>query len=218
MDFTLALYRFSGWSQDILLVILCWMMLKRNWYWKQHKFFFLIYAVSSTIFEIIYAITALTISNNLFLDYAYTACEFIILSFFLKGVIKQKLINYFVYGACVLFSMFSLFNAFWGQGYENYNSYGVLISNLYLTFLSGLSLFILAKRNINKRLFSLPESWLVLGILLIYNSIIIFDYIYGLAVPYQNDVILYMVLILQNFLKSFFLLFFIKGISILKVD
>ncbi|RYU93789.1 hypothetical protein [Emticicia agri] len=216
MDFTLGLYRFSGWSQDIVWLLICWMMLRRKWYWKQYKAFFLAYAISVTIFELIYAITALTLTNNLFLDYIYIPLELMLLGFFLKGIIKLKWIDYFVYAASVIYALFAIFNAFWGEGYENYNSYGALISSLYLTFLSGLSLFILFKRNVNKRLFSMPESWLVFGIFLIYTSIIIFDYIYGLAVPYKNDTILYAVLITQNFLKSFFLFFYIKGISLIK--
>jgi hypothetical protein len=191
------------------------MMLRRKWYWKQYKAFFLAYAISVTIFEIIYAITALTLSNNLFLDYIYIPFELVLLSFFLRGIIKKKWIDYLVYSASVFYVLFAFFNAFWGEGYEAFNSYGALISSLYLTFLSGLSFYILAKRNVNKRLFSSTESWLVFGIFLIYTSIIIFDYIYGLAVPYKNDTILYVVLITQNFLKSFFLFFYIKGISLI---
>lgn len=216
MDFTLGVYRISGWSQDIVWFIICWMMLRRKWYWKQYKAFFLAYAMSVTIFEIIYAITALTLTNNLFLDYIYIPLELILIGFFLKGIIKLKWIDYFVYVVSVLYSLFAIFNAFWGEGYENYSSYGALISSLYLTFLSGLGLFILVKRHVNKRLFSLPESWLVFGIFLIYTSIIIFDYIYGLAVPYKDDMILYIVLITQNFVKSFFMFFYVKGVSLIK--
>lgn len=216
MDFTLVLYRVSGWSQDIVWLIICWMMLRRKWYWKQYKAFFLAYVISVTIFEIIYAITAIMLSNNLFLDYVYITLEFILLNFFLKGIIKLGWIDYVVYGVSILYSLFAVFNAFWGEGYENYNSYGTLINSIYLTFLSGLTLFVLTKRNVNRRLFSLTESWLVLGIFLIYSSIIIFDYIYGLAVPYRDDTILYIVLITQNFLKSFFLVFYIKGITLIK--
>ncbi|UTA67240.1 hypothetical protein [Emticicia sp. 21SJ11W-3] len=216
MDFTLGLYRFSGWSQDVIWLLICWMMLKKGGYWTGHKMFFLLYALSTAFFEIVYAITAITLSNNLFLDYWFIALEFVVLSFYLRGVIKLKWINVTVYILCLAFVGFSVYNSFLGQGFNNYNSYGTLINSLYLTFLSGLGLFMLAKRYINKRLFSLTESWLVLGVFLIYSSIIIFDYIYALSVPYKNDTILYAVLIVQNFIKSFFLIFYIKGIMLIK--
>lgn len=216
MSFTLALYRFSGWSQDLVWLVICWMMLKRGGYWKGYKFSFLLYAITTSIFEIIYAITAITLSNNLFLDYLFIALEFVLLCFYLKGIIGLKWMDFIVYIICLVFVLFSGYNSFFGQGFKNYNSYGTLINSLFLTIISGLSLFVLAKRYINKRLFSLTESWLVLGIFLIYSSIIIFDYIYALAVPYGNDTILYSVLIVQNFIKSFFLIFYIKGILIIK--
>ncbi|WP_460474015.1 hypothetical protein [Emticicia fontis] len=218
MDVTLVLYRISGWSQDIVWLFICWMILKRRWYWTQYKSFFLVYAISVTIFEIVFAITALTMSNNHFLNYMYSTLEFIILSFFLKGIIQFKWIHYFVYVASIVFLLITFFYAFSGVGYANYNTYGSLIKNLYLTILAGLSLFVLSQRNVNRRLFSLAESWLVFSIFLIYMSIIIFDYLFGLAVPYKNDTILYAVLITRNFLKSFFLFFYIKGIFIIKRD
>lgn len=213
MDLALILYRISGWSQDIVWLVICWMILKRRWYWHEYKAFFMVYALAICIFELIYAVSAIALNNNLFLDYIYAIVEFVLLSFFLKGIIRQVWVSYFVSIASLLFTSFEIFNAFWGQGYKNYNSYGALINNIYLIFLSGFSLFLLAKRHINKKLFSITESWLVIGIFLIYTSIMIFDYIYGLAVPYQNDALLYTVLIAQNFLKTFFLFFYINGIQ-----
>lgn len=215
MSDALLLYRLSGWSQDIVWLVLCWVALKKRSYWKGYKVYFLAYILCISFLELVYTVTALVLTNNLFLDYFYLTIEFVLLGFFLKGTISKKWVDYFVITASICFVLFQVFNAFWGQGLTNYNSYGTFISNVYLSGLAILALTELFRSKLNKSLFINPISWLALGILLIFSSIIIFDYLYGLTVPYKNDLMLYGILITQNVLKSFYLLTFFKGISLL---
>jgi hypothetical protein len=217
MELPLLIYRLSGWSQDLVLIITCWVALKKISFWKGYYSYFLAYVLSITVLELVYAVSAFLLSNNLFLDYIYVTLEFILLGFFLKGIIKFSWINIFVIACSILFVLFQFFNAFWGQGIKDYNSYGALINNLYLIFLSLLALTLIFKRTINRSLFNIPDSWFVLGILLIYSNIIVFDWIYSLAVSKkEHDGMLFAVLSTQNVLKSLFICCFIKGISLIK--
>jgi hypothetical protein len=213
----LLLYRLSGWSQDIIWLVLCGLAIYKMSYWKGHKFYFLTYALSMAFLEIVYAITALIYTNNLFLDYLYIPLEFVLLGLFLKGEIQQKRVDYVVNIASVIFIGFEIYNFFWGQGFENFNSYGAAINNVYLITLSLIAFTMLVKQKANKKLFNNPISWLVLGIFLIYSSIILGDYVYGLAVPYKDDGILYVLLTTQNIVKSMCLLAFIRGIIQIKL-
>lgn len=216
MELPLLIYRLSGWSQDLILIIICWMALKKVSFWKGHYSYFLAYILSITILEIIYAVSAIFLKNNLFLDYIYVTLEFILLGLFLRGIIKFYWINIFILSCSVLFVLFQFFNAFWGQGIKDYNSHGALINNTYLIFLSLLAFSLIFKKVVNKNMFNVPDTWLVLGILLIYSSIILFDYIYSLAVSKkEHDGMLYAVLSTQNVLKSLFIGCFIKGITLI---
>jgi hypothetical protein len=216
MELPLLVYRLSGWLLDVIFIFTCWVALKKVLLWKEYYSYFLAYILSMTILELIYTVTALVLTNNLFLDYIYVTLEFILLGFFLKGIIKFSWVNILVITCSILFVLFQFFNAFWGQGIKDYNSYGALINNLYLISLSLLAFTLIFKRTINKDLFKIPDSWFVLGIFLIYSSIILFDSIYSLAVSKkEHDGILYAVLSTQNVLKSLFICCFIKGISLI---
>lgn len=216
MDSSLFIYRLSGWSQDIILIIVCFQAFKKYWFWKNHYRYFLYYLLIITFLEIIYAITALILSNNLFLDYIYITIEFVLLSLFLRGIIGELWLKKVILFMAVLFTFFQIINAFWLEKIENFNSYGATVNSLYIVALSLWSLTVISKQNFKKNIFDLPVSWFVFGLLLIFSSILLFDYLYSLAVPYKNDRLLYAVLTTQNFLKSFFIGFFLIGIRKIK--
>jgi hypothetical protein len=216
MNTSLILYRLSGWSQDIIWLIVCWQAIQRKWYWQKHTKYFFIFIITITVLELIYAITAVLMPNNLFLDYIYIPIEFILLGFFLQGIIKVKRLKRIVLFCSILFVGFQIYNAFWGEGLDNFNSYGAPINSFYLIILSAWACSVSFRNSMSKSLFKTPESWFVVGILLNFSSVIIFDLLYSQAVPYKNDTLLYGILITQNFLKCIFILFFLKGISLIR--
>jgi hypothetical protein len=216
MDISLLLYRLSGWSQDLIWLIVCWLAIRKYWYWQKHYRYFLIYIIAMTVLELIYAISAILLTNNLFLDYIYITIEFIVVSFFLKGIIKIQWLDIFIVISSIIFLIFQVLNAFWLQGFENYNSYGTTVNCLYLFVLATWAYTLLNQKKIPNNIFSQPETWFVLSIALINLSVLLFDLLYALAVPYKNDSLLYTILILQNCIKSIYICLFIKGILKIK--
>lgn len=210
------LYRLSGWSQDIIWIGICWLISQRPTLWKKHYLFFSLFAITITLLEIIYAITAITLTNNLFLDYLYIPIEFFCLSLFLKNIIKNQWLDRLIVPTIIVFISFQIFLAFWEDGYKSYNRYGVMFNNIGLITLSIWALSKLAKKRLSRSFLSGTDEWITVGILLIYSSIIIFDYLYSLALPYKSDSLLYFILISQNFLKSTFLYFYFRGIQLAK--
>lgn len=216
MDTSLFLYRLSGWSQDILLIVVCFTAYKKYWFWKKHYQYFFFYLIIITLLELVYAVTALILSNNLFLDYIYITIEFILLGFFLRGVIGEFWLKKIILAVSVFFAIFQIFNAFWIEKIENFNSFGATINSFYIVALSIWSLTVIAKQNFNKNIFDLTVTWFVFGLLLNFASVLLFDYLYSLAIPYKNDELLYAILTTQNCLKSVFIGLFMVGILKIK--
>ncbi len=212
----LLTYRLSGWSQDIVWILIFWSAWKRKAYWTMYRRYFLLYISFITVFELVYALTAVLLENNLFLDYIYITVEFTLLGLFMGGIIRVRWLNILIRIAAGLFILFQSFNAFWGEGLENYNAYGALINNLFLTFLSVISLYRLFITNIGRPLYTDPIPWFVTGILLIFTSILLFDYLYAQAISYRSESVLYIIVISQNLLKTLFLFFFLRGVSIIR--
>jgi hypothetical protein len=211
----LFLYRFSGWLLTAVWLFLSFQALRRRGAWNGKYRYFLVFLLSISLIELLAAITAPLLSNNLFLDYPYITIEFVMLGLFLARIIDIGFITRLVNIASVLFVLFQIANAFWLQGLESYNSYGEYVNNAYLFMLSVWALTVLYRQNLGRSILAVRDTWFVLGILGIYLLIAVIDFLYDMALPYQNDHFLYVVLISGNFLKSGLLMLYYKGIRMM---
>ncbi|GGM96450.1 hypothetical protein GCM10010967_32640 [Dyadobacter beijingensis] len=211
----LFLYRFSGWLLTAVWLFLSVQALRNRGAWTGKYRYFLVFLLSIAFIELVAAITAPLLSNNLFLDYPYITIEFVMLGLFLARIIDIGFISKLVYGASIVFVLFQIANAFWLQGLESYNSYGDYVNNAYLFMLSVWALTVLYRQNLGRSILAVRDSWFVLGILSIYLLIAVVDFLYDMALPYRNDHFLYVVLISGNLVKSALLLLYYKGIRMM---
>ncbi|MCF0069597.1 hypothetical protein LZD49_03885 [Dyadobacter sp. CY261] len=215
MSSELILYRFSGWLLTAVWLFLSVQALRNRRAWTGKYRYFLGFLLSISFIELVAAITAPLMSNNLFLDYPYITVEFVMLGLFLSRIIDIGFITRLVQIASVFFVVFQIANTFWRQGLEGYNSYGGYVNNAYLFMLSVWALTVLYRQNLGRSILAVRDSWFVLGILSIYLLIAVVDFLYYMALPYQNDHFLYVVLIAGNFLKSSLLMLYYKGIRMM---
>jgi hypothetical protein len=215
MTLELLLYRFSGWLLTAVWLLLSVRALRKRSVFTGKYRYFLIFLLSITFIELVAAVTAPLVSNNLFLDYPYITIEFVMLGLFLAKIINIDFITRLVRAASVLFVLFQITNAFWLQGLESYNSYDDYVNNAYLFMLSVWALTVLYRKNLGRSILAVRDSWFVLGILSIYLLIAVVDFLYDMALPYQNDHFLYIVLISGNILKSGLLILYYKAIRMM---
>lgn len=215
MPLPLILYRLSGWALDLVFIILCSRAIQKRWFWVAHYRFLFYYFILITLQELASTVTALLMTNNLFLTYLYTPTEFVLLGLYMNGIFKKKLLSTLIYILSLFFVFFNIYNALGGEGLETANNFGSIINNLYLITLAIFSFTKLFKDIGDKKLFERVDSWFVLAILLIYILCLLADYLYALVLPHKFNNWLYAILITQNILKSCFLIFYLKGISLI---
>ncbi len=210
------LYQFSGYSQYVIWLIILYLAFQKRYFWKANNRFFFYYIIATIFHELASIVTSYIVESNLFLSYISTPMDVMLLGLFLKGIIKNKSISNFINVFSILFVLFEVYNAVWGQGFFYSNSYGNFIENLYLVALSLWAYTVLFKEVDGKNIFKKPTAWFVLGILLIYATVLLSDYLYSISLELRNDNILYAVVIIPNFLKSAYLLLYLKGISLIE--
>ncbi len=219
MEILIKIYQYSGYLQIAIWLVLCYKSFQKHRFWNDYYRYFYYFLFIITFLELANITTSVSKSfnnNNLFIGYFYTPCEFVLLGMFLQGVIKIRNFSLFVYASSILFIIFDIYNAFWGQGYLNLNTNGDFILNLYLIALSLWAYTALFKEVDGKKLFKRPSSWIVLSILLIYSTGILVNYLIGISYSILHYNFLYSVLITFNLLKSCYLLLYLKGISLIE--
>ncbi|MES2797393.1 MAG: hypothetical protein V4683_15585 [Bacteroidota bacterium] len=214
-----TLYEISGYIQYAIWLILLYLAFQKRWFWKAYYRFFYFYLAGNVVllfFQIISTYTPQFKYNNQFFGYIFTPFEFVTLGLFLKDIINEKLISKYIIFSNILFIIFNAYNAFWGEGYLNPNSTGIMIENLYLIALSLWSFTVLFKEVDFQNIYSKPVSWFVLGILLYFTTSILASFVYDLAIETKNDNLLYPIVIIPNFLNSIYLMFYLKGIKLIE--
>lgn len=93
-------------------------------------------------------------------------------TFFVDPIFFLK--NYIFYGGFVWFSLkksksfvllllaltlFTIINTTWGESYKNYQAWGTIVDNIFLTSLGGMTLHVLFRETLNKNLIRIPLFW-----------------------------------------------------------
>lgn len=212
----LLLYRISGWLQIGIWLLMGVFLIKQNFRQKAKYKYFYIYLILMPLLELLYMALALLKISNLFLDYAYKTTEFVCLSIFIQSIVNSKKLYKFTLFSIFCFICFQFYNAFWGSGFRDFNIWGNILNSIYLLFLSFGVLVYLLRSDKHDNLLRKPHFNVIIGVFLIFLTNILSEFILKYAYQQYDYSAQYIILISQNFLKSLYLLLFLRGVWLVK--
>ena len=216
-SFELIAYRISGWSVNIFTIFIAVLAVKSKLLTRDNKYLIIgIYFCFIAFMELIGSITAVLLSNNLFLDYIYIPVSFALLSLYLSRQHTSKRILHITVAVIFLFCFVQLFKAFDEKGYQKFNSIGAYIDTMIMLgySLTNLSLLFL-HRSASQKLRKNADFWFTITIFSSSFLDLIISILSDTSYAAGSDSVLYALFIFRNFFKTFLLIGFQKGIKLL---
>ncbi len=184
--------------------------------WRKYKYFY-IYAILITVLELVYMTLAIFQIRNLFLDYFYKPIEFFFLGMFLQNLLITKKLKFLILICTSILILFLIWNAIYGNGFFNYNAYGNIISSLYLTMFSFYILIVMLKNKYFDNLYKNSVFLIVLAVFLFFLTSLLSDLLLNFSYNQMNfSFAMFLILIFTNFIKTMYLLLYIRGILLIK--
>ncbi|MES2797392.1 MAG: hypothetical protein V4683_15580 [Bacteroidota bacterium] len=200
-----------------VLVLLFYLAYQKWWFWKGHYRYF-IWFILALIF---YFIVVLFLNYGLkskelehYFNYLFLPTDFVLLGLYLKGVINKPKIGLVINILSVLFVFYGIYQVIWLH--QGMNLAGLFIQNIYLILLSSLSFRLIFKEREDNNIRHRPDFWFVLGILLSYLTFFLYLYSTLFKIELGIQKYRFIINILADSLNTLYLLFFIKGVSLIR--
>jgi hypothetical protein len=216
MKTPLLIYRISGWTINLVTILLAFVAIKTPKLWEGKYIFLGIWFVALAITELASSITALYSINNLFLDYIYGSISFSMKSIYLSRQHKSKVIHWFGYFSAFVFIGMQLFKAFDKEGYKSLNTLGAFSGTTFFLIFTVFNLTILfLERNANRKLRNNPDFWFTATMFCFAFLGLIITVIADTSYAAQSEMVLYVLYISENFIKSILYYGYYRGIKLL---
>ncbi len=154
------IYRVSGWSIILSVFFLVIFAAKSKNVWKGRYKYLALNFCAIFLLELIAAITALLLTNNMFVDYFYVTIEFSLLMLYLKGQYKAKVVHLAVILIVFAFIALQIYKALDMKMYKFFDAQSLYINIGILFIFSLVNLTVLIRNDMpNTKLRNSPDFW-----------------------------------------------------------
>lgn len=217
MDIPLICYRISGWLITVTEIALAIFALKTKRMWQGKYLFLGILFCFNAISSISSMVTALLLTNNLFLDYLVAPANFTFKALYLRDFRRQKAIRWGVIILIIVYVGLNIFTAFYKDGYKSVNTFAILINRAFFMLFTLWNLTLMFKNKTNGgKLRQNPDFWFTATMLCFAFKGLMFTIVTDISYSASSDLVLYVIFISENLINALLLYGYFKGVKLLR--
>jgi hypothetical protein len=219
MNISLIIYRISGWAINITTLFLAFTAVRSKNLWKEKYVYIGILLCFVAFADLISSITALLLSNNLFIEYFRGPIVFSLKAFYLREQHKNKGIRIIMVWIILILIAFQIYIAFDHEAYRefNANAIGVYSISIFFLLFTIWNLTLLFKgKSVSRKLRNTPDFWFTATMFCFTFLGTIITILADTSYAADSDIVLYILFVFENFLKVILYFGYYKAIKLLK--
>jgi hypothetical protein len=209
-------YQLSGWLVTGVCIGLAYYALRTKQMWLGKYIYIALLLCFVAFTNVVSSVTALVLTNNLFLEYLLAPTNFTLKALYLRGQHRRVLIRSGMVLLIVIYLAITLFTAFYEDGYKELNTAGVLINRVFFLGVTLWNLTLLFRSQTHAgKLRQHPDFWFTATIFCFAFIGVVFSVINKITYEAKNDTVAYAVLIAENLLDILIYCGFYRGMKLL---
>lgn len=217
MNVPLVIYRISGWLVTITEIALALFILSTKRMWQGKYMFLGIFFCCNAISDVFSMVSALFLTNNLFLGYIVAPMNFTLKALYLRDFHKNSVVRWGIILLIILFVSLNIFTAFYKDGYKSINTLTLIINRSFFVLFTVWNLTLMFKnKEIKGKLRQNPDFWFTATMLCFAFFGLISSVLTDVSYDAKSNLVLYIVFISENLINALLFYGYFKGVKLLR--